>query len=486
MADRVHRSPLMMIPVENVRTPRLNGFRQGLAIVVVVVVIVAALIAVVSGLGGAILRQLDATSETKLRHAADARYALAQLQRETLRLQRRIDLYEINRDRDGTHLQAQLVQSRFNVIRSPVLFNALSPAARASVLELNEEWDELQPAFAYFLNAPTQARAEALMALLEGMELGINRTNVGFNDVLIEAFQHISRTSNALHTNLLISGGALLGFALLGGGWSAHTLHRQHRLHTQLEAARAAEQAERVSRRLQDDFLAHVSHELRHPLYMVIGQLGITQMDTSLSPELSQRLARMRVSAESLLEQMNNLLDSTRTASGQVDVVETVVAIRPLVSQWHQLVAIPLSTRPLTLEVQIAPDMPDVVQVDSELLTRIVVNLLSNAIKYTAQGTITLSIGRDLHPGFWLVRVADTGIGIPPEAHQRIFERFARLKPGTHPPQPGSGLGLYIARAYAEAMGGTIMLESVPGQGSTFTLRLPLQFPSSDVVEGNQ
>jgi signal transduction histidine kinase len=474
MADFIHRRAVKAESAADAAVQDAPSRREWVGATIAIIVIIAAMLMVVSGLGGAILRHLDATSESRLRNAAEARYMLGQLQRETLRLQRRVSLYAINRDRDGTHLQAQLVQSRFNVIFSPLYFNALNPVARAAVNELREEWAEFQPAFAQFLNEPTQARAELLTSLLEGLELGVNRASLGFNEVVIGAFRHISSTSDSLHTNLLLSGGMLAGFALIGGVWIVNNARRQGRLRAQLEQARAAEQAERQARRFQDDFLAHVSHELRHPLYMIIGFLGVMCMDDSLPDSVVQRLNRLRAHADALLEQLNNLLDSARTASGRIEVVETRADLLLLISEWRQLISLPLSERPLTLEMQIAPDMPQMVQVDTELLTRVVVNLLLNAIKFTPEGKICLSITRDADPAFWQLTVADTGIGIPPDVQTRIFERFFRVRSAS---QPGSGLGLYIVQAHVQAMGGTIAVHSAPGQGSTFQVRLPLRLP---------
>ncbi|MEV4344912.1 sensor histidine kinase [Actinoplanes sp. NPDC049596] len=220
-------------------------------------------------------------------------------------------------------------------------------------------------------------------------------------------------------------------------------------------------------------FLANVSHELRAPVTAIIGLgrlLGDEGSD-ELTADQAQQVDLIRGSATDLLSLVNDLLDLAKAEAGRVEATMADVDLKAVFGQLRGTLR-PLATRP---EVEFVVDEPSSVpsiRTDEVLLTRILRNLLTNALKFTAAGEVRLSVrpvGDDAE-----FTVSDTGAGIPAELHERIFEEFYQV-PGSRPISgKGTGLGLPYARRLAGILGGGLHVASTPGEGSTFTLRLPL------------
>ncbi|MER7168215.1 ATP-binding protein [Micromonospora sp. NPDC000207] len=217
-------------------------------------------------------------------------------------------------------------------------------------------------------------------------------------------------------------------------------------------------------------FLANVSHELRAPVTAIIG-LGRLLADSGSDPlttEQTRQVDLIRSSAADLLSLVNELLDLAKAESGRIEPTWSEVDLRALFGQLRGTVRA-LATRPevaLTVE---EPPQPSLVRTDEVLLAQVLRNLLHNALKFTEQGEVRMRAeGRD---GRWELSVTDTGVGIAPELHERVFEEFYQV-PGTSRSN-GTGLGLPYARRLVTLLGGTLELSSESGRGSRFTVVLP-------------
>ncbi|MET0425075.1 MAG: sensor histidine kinase [Actinoplanes sp.] len=218
-------------------------------------------------------------------------------------------------------------------------------------------------------------------------------------------------------------------------------------------------------------FLANVSHELRAPVTAIIG-LGRLLTDGSSDPlteDQARQIDLIRNSATDLLSLVNDLLDLAKAEAGRVEPSWADIDLKAVFGQLRGTLR-PLATRP---DVDFVIEEPAVATIHSDevLLTRVLRNLLTNALKFTATGEVRMSARRlDDDVEF---TVADTGTGIPPESQERIFEEFYQV-PGSRPLSgKGTGLGLPYARRLVAILGGGMRVESVPGEGSTFTVRLP-------------
>ncbi|MFI5894189.1 sensor histidine kinase [Actinoplanes sp. NPDC051513] len=227
----------------------------------------------------------------------------------------------------------------------------------------------------------------------------------------------------------------------------------------------------RAASEAKSRFLANVSHELRAPVTAVIG-LARLLLDPSSEPLGSEQRRQVELisgSSGDLLTLVNDLLDLAKAEAGRIEPEWSEVDLRVVVGQLRGTLR-PLATRP---EVDFVVEEPRVagVRTDEVLLTRVLRNLLTNAIKFTAEGEVRLAV-RPVD-GDVEFSVSDTGTGIPAEFHERIFEEFYQVPRSQAVQGKGTGLGLPYARRLVAILGGGLRVESVPGEGSTFTVRLP-------------
>lgn len=246
---------------------------------------------------------------------------------------------------------------------------------------------------------------------------------------------------------------------------------RSHQLEVQNEEVRSA--MEQKTR-----FFRNVSHELRTPITSVIGfaELLLEDTDEPLSDRQRMALERVTGNAHKLLGLVNDLLDLSKLEANSMRVRLAEVRLDVLLDQVVSNMMPLARDKGLELSVRVEGDLP-VVTTDEQRLGQILVNLISNAVKFTHEGCVTVSAA----PNGKSVKIAvrDTGIGIPPEEQDRIFEEFyqaTRLPSGSR----GTGLGLSITQRLAALLGGEISVESEIGVGSTFTVALPLTTPARD------
>lgn len=245
--------------------------------------------------------------------------------------------------------------------------------------------------------------------------------------------------------------------------------------------------------RLKSEFLATMSHELRTPLNAIMGytEMILAGAYGPVEARMQDRLGRVYENAQHLLRLINDVLDLAKIESGRITLAFEPVAIAPLVDSALLYVLPAAEGKSLTFQVELAPDLPDVIG-DGMRLRQVLINLLSNAVKFTREGGITVRAaafevpGRNLPvdlpdqvgmgDGLWLaISVEDTGIGIAQENHEIIFDAFRQLDGSVSREFPGTGLGLAISRQLVEMHSGHMWVRSVLGAGSTFTVALPIR-----------
>lgn len=224
--------------------------------------------------------------------------------------------------------------------------------------------------------------------------------------------------------------------------------------------------------RLKSEFLANFSHEIRTPLNGILGycDLLLREEGGRLTPHGRRDLNVIKSNAKTLLALINDILDLSKIEAGRVDVVKEAVDLAGLLDECVATVQETLKGREVAITTQVDPAVAEVVS-DSLKLRQVVLNLLSNAAKFTEQGEIQVSASCE--ENVLVLTVEDTGIGIPPDQLEHIFEKFRQVDGSSTRRAGGTGLGLAIVREVAHILGGTVTVSSVLGRGSCFTVRLP-------------
>jgi signal transduction histidine kinase len=240
---------------------------------------------------------------------------------------------------------------------------------------------------------------------------------------------------------------------------------------------RQAIELEQASR-LKSQFLANMSHEFRTPLNAILGYTHMLLQGVAgdLTSNVNRQLQRIDSNGRHLLAIINEILDITRIEAGTMPMRISDVDLNELVPEvMMELDAVVARSR-LSVVTRLAPQSL-VVHSDRQKVKQIVVNLLSNALKFTHEGQIDVSVEAGATEGTASISVSDTGIGISPEHHENIFEDFRQVDDSPSRQYGGTGLGLAICRRLAHALGGRITLHSAVGNGSTFTLTIPVDAP---------
>jgi CheY-like chemotaxis protein/signal transduction histidine kinase len=268
------------------------------------------------------------------------------------------------------------------------------------------------------------------------------------------------------------------------------------RANLEIENARRAleEKAQQVmlASKYKSDFLANMSHELRTPLnsLLILSKILSDNGEANLTPKQIQYAQTINTSGNDLLELINEILDLSKIESGSVELERAEVQL-PQIGDFADTSFRHLAEqKKLEFKIELAPELPPTITTDIRRLERVLKNLLSNAFKFTEKGAVTLRVSSALsgwnHDLETLSRadavlafaVTDSGIGIPTDKQQLIFEAFQQADAGTSRKYGGTGLGLSISREIASLLGGELKVQSEPGKGSTFTLYLPRTLPA--------
>ncbi|HEX8070911.1 MAG TPA: ATP-binding protein [Pyrinomonadaceae bacterium] len=229
---------------------------------------------------------------------------------------------------------------------------------------------------------------------------------------------------------------------------------------------------------MKEEFLALTTHDLRSPLTVISGVINFFTSGRlgELTPEQRHMVTMMERNTHNLIELVNDLLDASKLESGTLNLELSDVRLGELCHELRETMTPLTREKGLTLTTEVADDLPDV-RADRPKLRRVLVNLLSNAIKFTPRGgRVTLAAAR---AGAAHVRLAvtDTGVGIPPEDIERLFDKYEQARSRATRSEKGTGLGLYITKQLVELHGGRIQVESQVGRGSTFSFTLPAAPP---------
>ena len=245
---------------------------------------------------------------------------------------------------------------------------------------------------------------------------------------------------------------------------------RDQQLSEAVQEAKSANEA-------KSSFLSTMSHEIRTPMNAIIGITEILLQNPKLEQEIREGLSKIHTSGDMLLGIINDILDLSKIEAGKLELIIDKYEIASLISDTAQLNMMRIGSKPIEFELYVDENAPVLLLGDELRVKQIMNNILSNAFKYTAVGTVTLSIniepGNDNDNVTLIISISDTGQGMTKEQVEKLFDQYTRFNMEANRSTEGTGLGMSITRNLLRLMNGDIHVESEPGKGSTFTVRLP-------------
>jgi HAMP domain-containing protein/signal transduction histidine kinase/CheY-like chemotaxis protein len=362
-----------------------------------------------------------------------------------------------------------------NVMVLPVLFEGQVKA----VLEL-ASFDRFSPTHETFLDQLTESI---------GIVLNTIEANMRTEDLLKQS-QSLATELQSQQEELRQTNQALGEKAQLLADQNVEVERKNHEVEQARQALEEKARQLALTSKYKSEFLANMSHELRTPLnsLLILSDQLSKNGEGNLSGRQVEYARTIHSSGNDLLELINDILDLSKIESGTVVVDVCDVGFHDLGEYVERTFRHVAESRKLDFEVVPSPDLPRVIHTDAKRLQQVLKNLLSNAFKFTSAGKVSMEIAPaedgwsvdnvalNNARGVIAFSVTDTGIGIPPEKQQIIFEAFQQADGSTSRKYGGTGLGLAISREIARLLGGEIRLHSIPGAGSTFTLYLPTAY----------
>jgi len=243
----------------------------------------------------------------------------------------------------------------------------------------------------------------------------------------------------------------------------------------------------KLSSKYKSEFLANMSHELRTPLnsILLLSEMLADDLDSELSAEQKEFAKVINSSGNDLLNLINDILDLSKVEAGKLEISFEEVYLSEFVDRLKRNFTQIAKSKDLDFHIDFHDDVPPIIYTDEQRLQQIVKNLLSNAFKFTKEGSVKISVNKAAmnevmelplsnYADTWVkMSVTDTGIGIPADKHAMIFEAFQQVDGATMRKYGGTGLGLSISREFSQLLGGTCIVESKEGEGSTFTVFIP-------------
>jgi signal transduction histidine kinase/CheY-like chemotaxis protein len=353
------------------------------------------------------------------------------------------------------------------------------------------QWADKLPLTAKFI-AQQPDRAEAVLSQMDGLAgrdgtSGMSGMAEGIHELSLTASHQVSQRaterSDKVHQQALLSLWLTLLQCALTLGLTVLVLQQfrsllQHAREHRIQAAKLldAQHAAEAGSRTKSLFLANMSHELRTPMHGLLGMLDLLK-DTPLNPEQLRQLKAAADSSHHLLAVLNDILDISKMEAGGISISVQALHLPSLLAEVEQLSRSQAQAGGLLMNLGVEPGLPEWVSADPTRLRQILLNLLGNAIKFTPRGQVSLNLSHAQEssgPGCLCFQVKDSGIGMDAATIAKLFQRFSQGDDSSSRRFGGSGLGLEISRNLARAMGGDITVLSQPGEGSTFTLQLPL------------